>query len=232
MLLTMINDILDLAKIEAGKMEVVAEEFSIRDIVEGLTSLMRPVADRKSIDLDWSVADAIPLLRQDPGKIRQIVYNLLSNAIKFTPDGGRVTVSARAETRFVVLDVADTGIGIAESDRERIFDKFRQSGVTTRGEGILTREHEGTGLGLSIVRELTALLGGEIHLESRLGQGSTFTVKLPLQLSGSRRYEVKIADGAIDLSKARRVETRKGGGPHSVIPPADPKLSRSQTDRR
>ena len=208
MLLGMINDILDLAKIESGKMEVRSEDFSIRDICEGLTSLIRPMADRKSIDLECRLDDAIPLLRQDPGKIRQILYNLLSNAIKFTPDGGRVVLKAYTEGRNVVLSVSDTGIGIADEDRETIFEKFRQAGHPGQSDGILTREHQGTGLGLSIVRELATLLGGEVRLESEPGRGSTFTVRVPMQLAGNRRFEVNVADHGVDLTKARRVETR------------------------
>jgi two-component system, NarL family, sensor histidine kinase BarA len=208
MLLGMINDILDLAKIESGKMEVRSEDFSIRDVCEALVGLARPMAERKSIDLELRLDEAIPLLRQDSGKLRQIIYNLLSNAIKFTPEGGRVTLRARAEGRSVVIEVADTGIGIAEEDRDKIFEKFRQAGAIGQGDGVLTREHQGTGLGLSIVRELAKLLGGDVHLESRPGQGSTFTVRLPLQLAGNRKFEVNLSDEAIDLSKARRVEPR------------------------
>ncbi|MDE2505805.1 MAG: HAMP domain-containing protein, partial [Planctomycetota bacterium] len=148
MLLGMINDILDLAKIESGKMEVRPEDFSIRDLCEALASLTRPMAERKNIDLQCRLDDAIPLLRQDVGKLKQILYNLLSNAIKFTPDGGRVTLRARAEGRFAVLEVADTGIGIAEEDRDTIFEKFRQAMNHTEGDSVLTREHQGTGLGL------------------------------------------------------------------------------------
>jgi two-component system, NarL family, sensor histidine kinase BarA len=206
MLLSMINDILDLAKIESGKMEVRSEDFSIRDVCEGLTNLCRPVADRKSITLDCRLDDAIPLLRQDPGKLKQILYNLLSNAIKFTPEGGRVTLRARPEGRFVVVEVEDTGIGIAEEDRETIFEKFRQAKVPGQGENILTREHQGTGLGLSIVRELTKLLGGDVHLESQTGHGSTFTVRIPMMLPGNRKFEVTLSDERIDLTKARRIE--------------------------
>jgi chemotaxis protein histidine kinase CheA len=134
----------------------------------------------------------------------------LSNAIKFTPEGGRVTLRARAEGRFIVVEVQDTGIGIAEEDRETIFEKFRQAKAPGQGEDVLTREHQGTGLGLSIVRELTKLLGGDVHLESQAGQGSTFTVRIPLMLSGNRKFEVMLADERIDLTKARRVEP----GPH------------------
>jgi len=206
MLLGMINDILDLAKIESGKMEVRSEDFSIRDVSEAVTNLARPMADRKDITLECRLDEAIPLLRQDPGKIRQILYNLLSNAIKFTPEGGRVTVRARADGRFLVLEVEDTGIGIAEEDRETIFEKFRQARAPGRESNVLTREHEGTGLGLSIVRELASLLGGEISLRSQPGRGSVFTVRIPLQLPGNRRFEVNLSDERIDLSKARRVE--------------------------
>lgn len=208
MLLGMINDILDLAKIESGKMEVRGEDFSIRDVSEAVTNLARPMADRKDITLECRLDEAIPLLRQDPGKIRQILYNLLSNAIKFTPEGGRVTVRARAEGRFLVLEVEDTGIGIAEEDRETIFEKFRQAKTPGRGDNVLTREHEGTGLGLSIVRELASLLGGEISLKSQPGRGSTFTVRIPLQLPGNRQFEVNLSDERVDLSKARRIESQ------------------------
>ncbi|WP_165252687.1 ATP-binding protein [Paludisphaera soli] len=206
MLLGMINDILDLAKIESGKMEVHGEDFSIRDVCEALTNLTRPMADRKDVTLECRLDEAIPLLRQDPGKIRQILYNLLSNAIKFTPEGGRVTLRARTDGRFVVLEVEDTGIGIAEEDRDTIFEKFRQAKAPGQAGDVLTREHQGTGLGLSIVRELARLLGGEIQLRSQLGQGSTFTVRLPLQLVGNHRFEVNLSDERIDLSKARRIE--------------------------
>ncbi len=212
MLLSMINDILDLAKIESGKMEVRSEDFSIRDVCEGLTNLCRPVAERKNIALECRLDEAIPLLRQDPGKLRQILYNLLSNAIKFTPEGGRVTLRAHPDGRFVVIEVQDTGIGIAEEDRETIFEKFRQAKVPGQGENVLTREHQGTGLGLSIVRELTKLLGGDVHLESQSGQGSTFTLRIPLMLPGNRKFEVMLSDERIDLTKARRVEA------HSPLP--------------
>ena len=117
-----------------------------------------------------------------------------------------MTLRARAEGRFVVLEVEDTGIGIAEEDRDTIFEKFRQAKAPGQEDDVLTREHQGTGLGLSIVRELARLLGGDIHLRSQLGQGSTFTIRIPLQLPGNRRFEVNLSDERIDLSKARRIE--------------------------
>ena len=228
MLLVMINDILDLAKIESGKMEIHVEDFSVRDVCESLSNLMRPMAEKKGLDLNCDLDDAIPLLRQDPGKLRQIVYNLLSNSIKFTPEGGCVTLSARADGKQVVIAVTDTGIGIAEEDRERIFEKFRQAGATRAAEGVLVREHEGTGLGLSIVRELTRLLGGDVTLESDLGKGSTFTVRLPLQLNAHRNISVAISDQSVDLSKARRVDPR----PASLVQPLVSKPHESTGARR
>ena len=230
MLLGMINDILDLAKIESGKMEVRAEDFSIRDTCEGLANLCRPVAEKKNIELECRLDEAIPLLSQDPGKLRQILYNLLSNAIKFTPEGGRVTLRARVDGRFVVIEVEDTGIGIAEEDRDKIFEKFRQVGRIGQGESVLTREHQGTGLGLSIVRELTKLLGGDIRLDSRPGQGSTFTIRLPMQLPGSRKFEVSVSDARVDLSKARRVDARPFSPLAAIEPPDRPGRFRGPTD--
>jgi signal transduction histidine kinase len=199
-LLNLINDILDLAKIEAGKMEVHLAEFSIIDVCEGQLSMFRPLAEKKNIDLREQVDADIPLLRQDAGKLQQILANLISNAIKFTPDGGRVLLRASADGKQLVITVADTGVGIAPHEQELVFEKFRQSGNP------LTREHAGTGLGLSIVRELTRLLGGEVTLESELGRGSTFTVRLPIHLSVEPTLEFRVGETGVDLSKAQRVE--------------------------
>jgi signal transduction histidine kinase len=199
-LLGLINDILDLAKIEAGKMQIRVEEFSLHDVAEGLLSMFRPMAEKKNIDLRAQIAPDIGVLRQDAGKLQQILSNLLSNAIKFTPEGGRVVLRADAEPPNLALTVADTGVGIAPEDQELVFEKFRQAATP------LTREHAGTGLGLSIVRELSKLLGGEVTLESELGRGSKFTVRLPLALSQEPRLEFALANQGIDLSKAQRVE--------------------------
>jgi signal transduction histidine kinase len=201
-LLSLINDILDLAKIEAGKMEVRLEEFSIHDVAEGLLNMFRPMAEKKNIDLRGQIDPGIPVLRQDVVKLQQILSNLLSNAIKFTPEGGRVVLKAEADPLHLILTVADTGVGIAPEEQELVFEKFRQSGNP------LTREHAGTGLGLSIVRELAKLLGGEVTLQSELGRGSTFTVRLPLQLSEEPRLEFDLAREHVDLSKAQRVDLR------------------------
>ena len=176
-LLDIINDLLDLAKIEAGRIELHRSQFSIRDVCEALYDLTRPLFDKKQIDFEMEVAEDLPMLHSDAGKLRQILYNLLSNASKYTPDSGRVrltTESFEAGT-MVRLTVTDTGPGIAPEHHERIFEKFRQL------DSSMTREHSGTGLGLAITRELTLMLGGRIRLESEMGRGSTFIVELPVE---------------------------------------------------
>jgi signal transduction histidine kinase len=205
-LLALINDVLDLAKIEAGKMEVRPAEFSIYDVCEGLLTMFRPMAEKKNIDMRSALAPDISLLRQDVVKFQQILSNLLSNAVKFTPEGGRVLIKAEVEGSQIILTVSDTGVGIASDEQELVFEKFRQAGNP------LTREHAGTGLGLSIVRELSKLLGGEVTLQSELGRGSTFTVRLPLQLSADPQLHYDLTRGGIDLSNAQKVDVRLYAG--------------------
>ncbi len=179
-LLEMINDILDLAKVEAGKMEVRPISFSMLAMIDAQVELFRKMAEDKNIDLQIDSGQSELPVVQDQGKLAQILTNLLSNAIKFTPEGGLVTIACDAinEHEFAIA-ISDTGVGIAPDDYEVVFEKFRQA---TRGSGVdsLTRDHTGTGLGLSIVRELCRLLGGDISLTSQLGQGSTFRVVLPV----------------------------------------------------
>jgi len=211
-LLNLINDILDLAKIEAGKMKLRLEEFSIQDVGDGMLNMFRPLAEKKNIDLRAQVDPGIPLLRQDMAKLHQILSNLLSNAIKFTPEGGRVVLKAAADPPGVmphhfILTVTDTGVGIVPEEQELIFEKFRQSGNP------LTREHAGTGLGLSIVRELCKLLGGEVTLKSELGRGSTFQVRLPLQLTEESKLDFDLTSERVDLSVDARLYTAGMSGP-------------------
>jgi signal transduction histidine kinase len=188
MLLEMINDILDLAKIEAGKMEIRPTVFRLESAVSAQCDMIRPLAEKRRIDVNFEVAPGLDEVEQDQGKVQQILANLLSNAVKFTPEGGRVDVMARlvepagdGPAEDFALDVVDTGVGIAEGDQQAIFEKFRQGSVFRRDDA-MTREFSGTGLGLSIVRELCRLLGGDVELESQLGRGSRFTVTLPLRL--------------------------------------------------
>src|SRR5690606_12961603 len=145
-LLEMINDILDLAKIESGKMEVRAGDCNIGSVVAAQCDMARPLSEKKNIDLECQIEPGLPLMRQDQSKIEQILNNLLSNAIKFTPDGGRITIHVRRDRRGDLrLTVADTGVGISESEQSLIFEKFRQ-GTTVLPDGTaMTREYSGTG---------------------------------------------------------------------------------------
>jgi signal transduction histidine kinase len=202
----LINDILDLAKIEAGKMQVVISTFDVVDACQGVLTMFQQMAEKKNIDLRGIFAATMPRVRQDMIKLQQILNNLISNAIKFTPEGGRVTLKSEQAGSYVLLIVQDTGVGIAPEEQDLVFDKFRQAG------NLMTRQHGGTGLGLSIVRELAKLLGGEVTLQSELGRGSTFTVRLPLALSDETRLEVDMTLAGVDLARAQRVDVRMGKG--------------------
>jgi PAS domain S-box-containing protein len=187
-LLDLINDILDLSKIEAGKMPVYLEEVSVRHIVSELAEAVDPLAREKGLDLNVDVQDDIPDLFTDRTKVKQILLNLLSNAVKFTTEGGvRISTSYNGGER-VVIAVEDSGIGIKSEDLDKIFDDFRQVDQSP------TREYGGTGLGLSITRKLIALLGGRLEVESEYGEGSRFSVDLPLRLEpGAREDQIKRA---------------------------------------
>lgn len=183
-LLQMINELLDLAKIEAGRMELHADRMAVADICETLLNLIRPQADRKDIALELSLHRRLPMVTTDPGKFQQIVFNFLSNAVKFTPQRGRVELGARpaidektGETVGVRVWVTDTGPGIPIDRHEEVFDKFRQI------DSSHTRQHGGTGLGLAISLELARLLGGRIELDSDVGRGATFSLTIPLTLA-------------------------------------------------
>ena len=204
-LLDLINDILDLAKLEAGKTEVRTQEFSVAALVEELGEMIRPMAEKKNIKVQTNLAGDIQPLNQDLGKIRQILTNLLSNAVKFTPEGGRINVEVFEQGNDVVLKVHDTGVGIAEADRTMIFEKFRQA-PSTIGVDSLTRKHSGTGLGLSIVRELCILLGGTIEVESEVGKGSVFTVILPRHHEKLPGIQSVLADQLEEFNKGQRVD--------------------------
>lgn len=217
-LLTLINDILDLAKIESGKMDLHIAEFPIGDLVEGLVSMVRPLAEKRNIDLSFETQKDIPLLVQDPGKIQQILYNLLSNAIKFTPEGGRVQMTTRIfGDDQLELIVEDTGVGIPLEDQETIFERFRQGNTIPGGrKNTLTREYAGTGLGLSIVKELSKLLGGEVSVRSELGKGSTFTVVVPLVLKDQPRLLTEVMSRPpLDMGQYKRVDLSLLGAANS-----------------
>ena len=205
-LLEMINDILDLAKIESGKMELRLEPFNVGQVVSTQCDLARPLSERKNLDLQCEVVPGLPLVQQDRSKLEQIVNNLLSNAIKFTPDGGRIHVKVwRDRRQDLRLSVADTGVGISESEQLMVFEKFRQGTTVLPDGSAMTREYSGTGLGLSIVRELCRLLGGDITLESELGKGSVFTIHLPWTLAEQPRMKSPLEDELRKLTKPRGI---------------------------
>lgn len=207
MLLEMINDILDLAKIESGKTELRLTDMELAHVVAAQCDMARPLSEKKNIDLDTEIDPSLPTLRQDQTKIQQVLNNLLSNAIKFTPEGGRIVVAAqRSGNDHVELIVSDTGVGISEDDQRAIFEKFRQGATVLSGGDAMTREYSGTGLGLSIVKELCKLLAGEIRLESSLGRGSRFIVRLPIIRVEEPKRDSTLANELDELTKPRSVE--------------------------
>ncbi len=183
-LLQLINDILDLSKIEAGQLEFHYEDFQIRDALPEVLSTIRPLAMAKNIQIqDKSVANMS--VYADRVRFKQILYNLLSNAVKFTPKGGQIDIDCIEEGNFVAISVTDTGIGIRPEEQEAVFQEFRQV------EGAPGTPNEGTGLGLSITKRLVEQQGGHISLESALGKGSRFTFTLPV---GSGRSEIPLVN--------------------------------------
>jgi signal transduction histidine kinase len=184
-LLSLINDILDLSKIEAGRMELQLTTFDLPQALEGALTLVRERATKQGIALELRVDERLGEFVGDERKIRQIVLNLLSNAVKFTPEGGRIGVAAALADGVVEISVSDTGIGIAPEDQEAVFEEFRQVG------GDYAQKREGTGLGLALTRKFVELHGGKIWVKSEVGKGSTFTFTLPVGLrSSSSRAEV------------------------------------------
>ena len=175
-LLELIDDLIDVAAIEAGQIQLEIRRVPIADLVREAVETMRPMAGEKGISLELDDVDGDLTAAADPGRLRDIVLNLLSNALKFTPSGGRIRVSARSDPahsgreEMVRIDVRDSGIGVADLDRERIFETF----VRTAGPS-----YPGTGLGLAISRELARLHGGDLTVVSPVGVGSTFSVHLP-----------------------------------------------------
>jgi signal transduction histidine kinase len=172
-LLSHINDILDLSKVEAGRMELELSEFDLRSVIDGTLTLLRERASRKEIELSRNVEDAVGIVRADERKVKQVLLNLLSNALKFTPEGGRIAVRAAVRDGMAEVAVSDTGVGIAKAEQDAVFEEFRQVGASAK-------RVEGTGLGLALARKFIELHGGHIGVESELGAGSTFTFTIPV----------------------------------------------------
>lgn len=186
-LLELINNVLDIAKIEAGKYEMVYETFPVDDIIREVMGVMKPLAENKFIEIFVSMGEEVATVTADKVKMKQILYNLLSNAIKFTPDGGvvRLTVSedktpdkcfpgGTPDIACIQISVQDTGIGIGPEDKERIFDEFEQASA------VFSKKYGGAGLGLALTKKLVELHGGTILVESNLGEGSTFRFWIPV----------------------------------------------------
>ncbi|MHC4187197.1 MAG: sensor histidine kinase [Planctomycetota bacterium] len=177
-LLNMINDLLDLAKTEAGKMKLHIEKISLRQLCKGVVASFSSLTKTKKIKVKVDVEKKMPDLVTDAGKVQQILYNFLSNAVKFTPQRGRIEIKgSMLDEKTVRIAVTDTGSGIAEADKEAIFEKFRQL------DGSITRQTTGSGLGLAICKELSAMLAGQLGLESTYGEGATFWLDIPITLT-------------------------------------------------
>jgi signal transduction histidine kinase len=174
-LLSLINDILDLSKIEAGRMELEVTKFDLPMALENALTLVRERAMRHGLRLERVVDERLGEFVGDERKVKQILVNLLSNAVKFTPEGGKIQVRAGLDDGTVKISIGDTGVGIAPEDQEAIFEEFRQVGSN------YAQKREGTGLGLSLTRKFVELHGGKIWVESELGKGSIFTFTLPIK---------------------------------------------------
>lgn len=188
-LLSLINDILDLSKIEAGRMDVQVASFSIQTLVENVIENIMPLADEKQIRVKKFIPDNLPKIESDESRVVQILQNIVANAIKFT-DEGSVTIRIKKQNTDLSIQVTDTGIGITQTDLETIFEEFRQA------DGASTRKFEGTGLGLSIAYKAAKLLGGDIQVKSTIKKGSEFTVTLPIKYTGSQK-QIQVFDRQI-----------------------------------
>jgi signal transduction histidine kinase/CheY-like chemotaxis protein len=194
-LLELINNVLDLSKLEAGRMEVFAEPADVRDIIERALAVVEPLKENRPIHLSLDSEDHLPALRTDRTKLQQALINLLSNALKFTTSGEIKVRAERTNTDQLRISVSDTGLGISEADLPKIFEEFRQVGRAAHSP------RSGTGLGLAITRRLVELLGGEIAVASRVGEGSVFTITLPLEIEGRA---VSAQDGEASMADPER----------------------------
>ncbi len=174
-LLNMINSILDLSKIEAGKLELQYEEFPVEETINEVVNTILGSSRKKGISVHTHIHDDIPSLAADKVKFKQILFNLLSNAVKFTPENGRITISVKLSNQHIQIGVSDTGIGIKPEDMDKLFEAFRQV------DSSYARRYEGTGLGLALTKRLVELHGGKIWVKSEYGKGSTFTFALPFK---------------------------------------------------
>ena len=217
-LLALLNDILDLSKVEAGQMVLDITAVDIRPLLDGCVGFVRERAQRHGLTVTVDVAEDAAQVDADDLRLRQVVLNLLTNAVKFTPDGGRVSVRAYRDGDEVAITVTDTGVGVPEADRDRIFESFQQGG---RAPGA----QEGTGLGLTLSRRIVHLHGGRMWLDSQEGQGSTFGLAIP--------HRGRADASGIRHRGGRGLRARPGGGGRSPVPgPHDDPARRPGPRRR
>jgi signal transduction histidine kinase len=196
-LLALINDILDLSKVEAGRMELELGRFSLPEALESGMTMVRERSNQHGIELHVQTDPGVQIIEADERKVKQVIFNLLANAVKFTPDGGHVYVSACRADSWLEVSVRDTGVGLAPEDQARIFDAFQQ------GDRSVAQPQEGTGLGLTLSRQFVELHGGRLWVESELGQGSKFCFTLPVQLVGGSEDRVESTAANPDLVRTR-----------------------------
>ncbi|HNM36263.1 MAG TPA: PAS domain S-box protein [Anaerolineales bacterium] len=202
-LLSLINDVLDLSKVEVGKLELDTEKVFIEDLCQSSMVFVRQLAKKKNVLVNYLPDPAISTLQADARRLKQILVNLLSNAVKFTPEGGKVMleVHANRDEGIVTFSVTDTGIGISEDNQKRLFQPF------TQVDSSLSRKYDGTGLGLALVKRLTELHGGTVALQSEVGRGSCFTVSLPWREAGSTSHKLDGADAGDNHKFAPSAQT-------------------------
>jgi signal transduction histidine kinase/CheY-like chemotaxis protein len=198
-LLELINNVLDFSKIEAGRMDVYSEPADLRSLIERALAIVEPLKDGRPLSLRLEIEDGLPTLRTDRTKLQQVLINLLSNAIKFTEQGEVKVRAERASGQRVRIAVSDTGIGISEIDLPKIFEEFRQVGAHNRGA------RSGTGLGLAITRKLVDMLGGNITVSSKLGEGSVFALLLPVEIEGRAAPALEIDSVSADPDRTALV---------------------------
>jgi CheY-like chemotaxis protein len=216
-LLHLINDVLDLSRIEAGHLEMDTEDLDLARHVESVVEALAPLAAGKNIDLSVNIPPELPAARGDPDRFRQILTNLIGNAIKFTEQGGQVMVGAEGQADTIRVVVTDTGVGIPDPYREKIFQEFYQVDQT------LVRRQGGTGLGLAIARRLARMMGGDITVESVVSRGSRFSIKLPrASVVGEERSEVSAPDASPAGIPEEPPARRSVGSPAPQASPASP----------
>jgi PAS domain S-box-containing protein len=174
-LLTLINDILDLSKVEAGKMDIIYEDFTVSSVINEVKTLVVSIASKKNIIIDVNVDEKLTTIHADVAKFKQILFNLMSNAIKFSANGGSVTINARRINDMAQVSITDTGMGISKKDQKKLFQPFMQADASA------SRQFEGTGLGLALTKRFVEMHGGKVWIESELNRGSTFTFTIPVQ---------------------------------------------------